>query len=46
MVEPNSHSVHMFKIRWSHPPCRNIMEKKGRISAASRSVSPDAKASE
>jgi hypothetical protein len=42
MVGPNSHSVHMFKMRCSQPPCRNIIEKKGRISMAANSV-PDEK---
>jgi hypothetical protein len=42
----HSHSVHMFRMRWSHPPCRNIMVKKGTKSTAARSLSPDAKASE
>ena len=41
-----SHSVHMFRMRRSHPPCRNIMVKKGTKSTAARSLSPDARASE
>src|SRR6202171_3692227 len=42
----HSHSVHMFRMRWSHPPCRNIMVKKGTKFTAARWLSPDAKASE